>query len=407
MGRVEHQFTTDTVRASGYLPRLKLAMGVICLVVAALDWMLLHHPLGPHSETARLIMALYAASAVPVGIGWIVGRWPSYRITIAFVVWADLGLAVTGLTMSSPEARLSLIGTTTLVGIFTAFLLGTTVLIVHCGAAALVVIGVTAHAAAAHDVGWFDLLPFYAPVLLAVAVLPVIIQAIIEGTRRSMTATTRQAFQDPMTGLNNRRGMDDSVTRLIHRHPSSTLLVAVIDVDNFKELNDRWGHEYGDGALRQISETLRSTIRSGDIAVRLGGDEFAVIAAVDSPNNVAGLVERIQSAMATLSCVTVSIGIAHQPVYPGGATIVEDLLRHADRAMYAAKNRGGNQVTRRRLKRRRRTGRCKQQRPAPGGAGHRRLSVGTTAFPGSRGPAWRSPKGSSRPARRPPPGPPS
>lgn len=346
MGRVEHQFTTDTVRASGYLPRLKIAMGATCLIAATLDWLLLKHPLGPHSATGRLIMTLYAASAVPVGIWWIVGRWPSYRLTIAFVIWADVGLVITGLTMSSPEAQLSLVGSTTLVGIFTAFLLGTTVLIVHCTAAALVVIGVTAHAAAVHHVGWFDLLPFYAPVLLAVAVLPVVIQTIIEGTRRSMTATTRQAFQDPMTGLHNRRGMDEAASRMIQRNPSSTLLVAVIDVDNFKELNDRWGHDHGDGALRQISETLRSTIRSGDIAVRLGGDEFAVIAPVDSPTNVAGLVERIRSALAMLSGVTVSIGVAHRPVRAGDATIIEDLLRHADRAMYTAKNRGGNQLRR-------------------------------------------------------------
>ena len=61
-------------------------------------------------------------------------------------------------------------------------------------------------------------------------------------------------------------------------HPFAVLF---IDLNHFKHINDRWGHEYGDAALKSIGETLRSTVRSGDIAVRLGGDEFAVIAALD------------------------------------------------------------------------------------------------------------------------------
>lgn len=344
VGQIEHQFTTNALDAAGYLRRIKCAIGAICLAAAGMDWALLHHPLGPHGTPSRLIMALCAVSSVLVGGWWIFGRWPSHRATLAFVVWADIGLAVTAIITSSPETRLCTIGSTTLIGIFIAFLLGTRVLAVHCVASALLVVGITGYSVVFDHLGWFDLFPFYMPVLIATVIMPIVIQTIVEGTRRAMSATTRQAFQDPMTGLHNRRGLEQSVPRLLHRHPSSTVLAVVIDVDQFKQLNDRWGHEYGDAALRKIGEMLRSTIRSGDIAVRLGGDEFAVIAALDHPDNVAGFIERIQSALGALNGITVSIGSAAQYVRHGDPEIVDELLRHADRAMYASKNRGGNQL---------------------------------------------------------------
>jgi diguanylate cyclase (GGDEF)-like protein len=344
VGRIEHQFTTNALGAAGFLSRIRYAIGAMCLAAAVLDWALLHHPLGPHGTPSRLIMVLCAVSSVVVGGWWILGRWPSYRAMLAFVVWADIGLAVTAILTSSPEARLCAIGSTTLIGIFAAFLLGTTVLIVHCVASALLVVGITGYSVVVDHLGWFELFPFYSPVLIATVIMPIVIQTILEGTRRAMSTTARQAFQDPMTGLHNRRGMDNAVLRLLHRNPSSTVLAVVIDVDHFKQLNDRWGHDYGDGALRAIGETLRSTIRSGDVAARLGGDEFAVIAALDHPSNVAGFIERIRSALATLSCITVSIGSAAQPAHRGHPGIVDELLRHADRAMYASKSRGGNQL---------------------------------------------------------------
>ena len=344
MGQIEHRFTTNALGAVGYLSWIKYAIGVTCLAAAMLDWALLHHPLGPHGTPSRLVMGMCAVSSVLVSGWWIFGRWPSYRTTLAFVVWADIGLAITAILTSSPEARLCAVGSTTLVGIFAAFLLGTTVVIVHCAASALLVVGITGYAIAVDHLGWFDLFPFYSPVLIATVVMPIVIQTILEGTRRSMSATTQQAFQDPMTGLHNRRGMEHSVRRLLHRHPSSTVLAVVIDVDNFKQLNDSWGHGCGDAALRAIAKTLQSSIRSGDIAVRLGGDEFAVIAALDHPDNVAGFIERIRSALATLNGISVSIGSAAQCAHPGAPEIVDELLRHADRAMYASKSRGGNQI---------------------------------------------------------------
>jgi len=319
-------------------------MGAMCLAAALLSWALMHHPLGPHGTPSRSVIAVCAVSSVAVGLWWIFGRWPSHRMTIAFVVWADIGLAVTSSLMSSPEARLTATGSTTLVGIFAAFLLGTTVLIWHCVAAALLVAGITAASIAFNHAGLWDLFPFYSPVLIATLIMPIVIQTILEGTRRSMSTTVREALQDPMTGLDNRRGMDQSVLRLLHRHPRSALLAVVIDVDRFKQLNDRWGHEYGDAALRAIGQALRSSIRAGDIAVRLGGDEFAVIAAIDNPSNATGFIARIQSALAGISGVTVSIGSACQPTHHGDAAVIDYLLRHADRAMYESKNRGGNQL---------------------------------------------------------------
>lgn len=344
VGQLAYQFTTSTLRASGYLPRLRYTMGAVCLFAALLSWTLTRHPIGAHDTLSRAIMVTCAASSLLVGLRWFIGSWPSYRLTVAFVVWADIGLAVTSSLLSTPEARLSATTSTTLVGIFTAFLLGTTALIWHCVAAAALVVGITTAAVMVDHVGLWELFPFYSPVLIATLIMPIVIQAILDGAQRSMSTTARQALQDPMTGLDNRRGMDQSVLRLLRQNPDSALLVVVIDVDRFKQLNDRWGHEYGDAALRAVGQALRSSIRSGDIATRLGGDEFAVIAAIDGPGNVNGFIARIQTALAGISGVTVSIGSACQSTHDGDVEVIDYLLRHADRAMYESKNRGGNQL---------------------------------------------------------------
>ena len=155
------------------------------------------------------------------------------------------------------------------------------------------------------------------------------------------------AHHDELTGLTNRRGLqlrlDEAVAR--SRRRAELLALVLIDLDHFKDVNDRLGHEGGDEVLREIATRLRGAGRASDTIARLGGDEFAVVAdglrgPLDADRIVARLVEAVR---APLYCAgqevrpTVSAGVA---LFPMDADNVADLLRHADLALYRAKGQG-------------------------------------------------------------------
>ncbi|SLD90166.1 diguanylate cyclase YcdT [Mycobacteroides abscessus subsp. massiliense] len=169
--------------------------------------------------------------------------------------------------------------------------------------------------------------------------LPILIQAVIEGGRRSIRATVSAANRDPLTGLLNRRGVQSSIAFTLRNRPGPVVVaVVVIDVDYFKDLNDTYGHEAGDAALKAIADTLSDNIRDGDIAARLGGDEFMVVAFVDMPEGVAAIVERIYNAPFGIGFVPVSVSMG----MAWSSTDAEDfsfesLIRQADFKLYEVK----------------------------------------------------------------------
>jgi diguanylate cyclase (GGDEF)-like protein len=160
------------------------------------------------------------------------------------------------------------------------------------------------------------------------------------------------AYRDSLTGLANRSRLQDRVDhaleRLAGRSPNHVALL-FIDLDNFKQLIDRFGHAAGDRALQILAERIRTIIRPGDTAGRLGGDEFAVLLEeVESAEVVTAVCQRLLDGLgqpveldAASPIVGASIGFALSG--PDSATS-EDLLRNADIAMYAAKSAGRGQV---------------------------------------------------------------
>lgn len=160
---------------------------------------------------------------------------------------------------------------------------------------------------------------------------------------------SRQARTDPLTGLLNRRAFLEEIgrrlDRLDHEAQPGTLMFA--DLDNFKQLNDRYGHDMGDEALCGIASLLRATVRPSDLVARLGGDEFALW--LDGADALTAA-ERAESlrlngpAMladivgATTQGLGLSIGIATRAA--GLGETIEALLHRADQAMYAVKRAG-------------------------------------------------------------------
>jgi diguanylate cyclase (GGDEF)-like protein len=175
--------------------------------------------------------------------------------------------------------------------------------------------------------------------------------ALAIANRRLLAALQGMANTDARTGLANIRAFDLMLEEaLSNRREHETVAVLMLDLDHFKEFNDRYGHPSGDEALRTFAGILRSCLRDDDIAARYGGEEFAVVLPGIDENTALAVAERIRTRTDTTLIslapgitdrITVSIGVACAPEQ---ALDRITLLRLADEALYRAKQRGRNRV---------------------------------------------------------------
>jgi len=175
--------------------------------------------------------------------------------------------------------------------------------------------------------------------------------ALAIGNRRLLATLQRQANTDARTGLANIRAFDEAVEEaLATRTVDETVAVLMLDLDHFKDFNDRHGHPAGDEALRSFAEILRSQVRGDDLAARYGGEEFAILLPGTNAAGARAIAERIRTqteqtivaiAPGVTDHITVSIGIALAPAH---AFERVTLVRLADEALYQAKGAGRNQV---------------------------------------------------------------
>jgi diguanylate cyclase (GGDEF)-like protein len=162
-----------------------------------------------------------------------------------------------------------------------------------------------------------------------------------------------QAIRDPLTNLFNRRYMQETLAREIQRVARSEepLAIVTVDIDHFKQFNDKFGHDAGDEVLKTVADILQNRTRAGDLACRCGGEEFTLVYPGMSSEIAVGRVEAIRHDVETreftflgktLGPVTISAGIA---VYPTHAMEMESLLHAADQALYQSKRAGRNRGT--------------------------------------------------------------
>ncbi len=155
-----------------------------------------------------------------------------------------------------------------------------------------------------------------------------------------MDLLRHDASHDPLTGLLNRRSYDRALANAAARRSRYGLpfSLVLIDLDNFKVVNDRLGHAGGDEALRSVGQEIRGILRTGDVAARLGGDEFALIVVnADSPSVAAPLIERLRRVVAGAepsAALSFSWGVA---CFPVDTDDVAELQRIADKRLYADK----------------------------------------------------------------------
>lgn len=157
------------------------------------------------------------------------------------------------------------------------------------------------------------------------------------------------AERDPLTGLFNRTRFQGHLDNLIShaRRHHSTFALLYFDLDEFKSINDSYGHGTGDTVLVRTANEVLKMVRTEEILARLGGDEFALLTALNPLDNISSLATRIIKAISSIPFrfqgkniqLTTSIGIA---MYPDHGQTVEDLVAHADSAMYISKKQGKN-----------------------------------------------------------------
>jgi diguanylate cyclase (GGDEF)-like protein len=158
--------------------------------------------------------------------------------------------------------------------------------------------------------------------------------------RKVVTQMVRLAERDPLTGLGNRRAFDGAMAELQDAGEPGALIL--LDLDNFKQVNDRLGHQRGDDVLRAVADALREGVRESDLVARIGGDEFGIVlhqAGADRAERVAAdlraAVRAVCSSLPLTSAVDASIGVAPLGESPGDAV---EMVARADAAMYRIKH---------------------------------------------------------------------
>lgn len=188
--------------------------------------------------------------------------------------------------------------------------------------------------------------------LLAIGIEITSSKTAVSKLRRDYVQAMVTAETDPLTGLSNRRALERLTNLLENAVHQSGVSVLIIDIDQFKEFNDLYGHVAGDECLRQVADAIQSSMReSGDYALRIGGDEFLVVLH-DTPMQAAlNIAERIRLRLVEAALphkdtpdgvVTVSVGVAQAGMLEAGS--INALIKRADRALYEAKQAGRNQV---------------------------------------------------------------
>lgn len=194
---------------------------------------------------------------------------------------------------------------------------------------------------------------FLGAVLVIAPVLGAFFQLSAQNELKNQTS---KAFTDALTGLCNRHALEDWWQRELTTitSTSKTLSVVMIDIDDFKQVNDTFGHDIGDEVLKLVAEALNNTIRRSDCIFRYGGEEFIVVLPESDTDGSFQVAERIRSAISNTTLpdydvhITVSVGLSNLTnrllEEEQTENIPNELIRRADNAMYVAKQSGKNQI---------------------------------------------------------------
>jgi diguanylate cyclase (GGDEF)-like protein len=178
--------------------------------------------------------------------------------------------------------------------------------------------------------------------------------ALERGNYYRMTEELKKiSVTDALTGLLNRRYFQERLFEEVERskRQCKPFTIFIIDIDDFKAFNDRYGHLAGDEALKRVANAIKDAVRSIDVVSRLGGEEFCAILPFTTKSDAYVIAERIRRDVAEIrfmgenipsdQWLTISLGVAE---FPTDANTIDELIDKADKAMYQAKARGKNRI---------------------------------------------------------------
>ncbi|WP_348727401.1 GGDEF domain-containing protein [uncultured Mycolicibacterium sp.] len=338
---------------SGYLqsrglqrPTRYLIAAVMALF-AVVPPVMLASPTGPSGITATVVSVAMSLGCAAAALLWLT-RWPTERQSVGFSILATACVMAGGLIATDPGAGV-FVGTAfaPLAG-YLALFHSARLLSAVLAAATITIIVVSfrvshgdALMAIGHSVG----------VLPTMVLVPVIAQMLMH----LMATDANNAYADPLTGLPNRRGFEDSVRTTLARGTAGqpeTIAIAMVDLDDFKTVNDTRGHIVGDQILIAVGHALRGVEPTRSVVARIGGEEFLVAVRLGNHTRTTDhdIAARLcRSVMETPWGVTASVGLTTLVADTATADpeiVLNDAIHAADMAMYDAKRAGGNQFRR-------------------------------------------------------------
>jgi diguanylate cyclase len=177
--------------------------------------------------------------------------------------------------------------------------------------------------------------------------------AIMEDLKRDLEFVRREAITDGLTGLSNRKSFDAEIQRFVAEAKAENKIFTLImvDIDHFKQFNDKFGHQVGDQVLKLVARTLKDGLKGRDFAARYGGEEFAILLPETPKDGGVAVGNSLRKSLASkdvvnrstgtvLGRITMSMGVAEY----APDIDADDLIEKADKALYTAKNVGRNQV---------------------------------------------------------------
>lgn len=349
---VDYSWAVDYHLSHRALRFTRCAIGVWCVMFAAVAIFSLSTPAGPIAGVPRVAVVALIVSAIVVGAAWIFGTWPSRRLSCWFVVYADIGIATVFASMSEPLVMFPGIALLAVVGSYIATFHGARAFVGHQAFSAVVTAILFVRAVLDSESDAALAAMYLTVVLLLQFSVPTLTQGLLILLRQDATG----ALFDPLTGLLNRRGLDAELARSCGSNlgDHTVWAVLVIDIDDFKSVNDQHGHVHGDRVLATTASHIQETFGSPAMICRTGGEEFTVVLrtsveeAMDRARALCATVAGDVAAGVTVSVgLVASVGMVARAGHRGStdrSIHFEYLHRSADAAMYVAKSRGGNGV---------------------------------------------------------------
>ncbi|QLL07353.1 GGDEF domain-containing protein [Mycobacterium vicinigordonae] len=331
------------LQARGMAGRTRAAIAVIGLALAAVILATSFSTTGPRGMFQQAC-ALGAVGGATVGALLWVSRWPTHRQAVCFTLLSNASIALAALAQSNPLAGMLACTTFATMAGYIALFHAAPLMVYNFLVAAS--IGVVEAWRQMGVYGFVSAACAFSVVITLNLGVPFGIQAVAH----VLGIDAMRAEHDQLTGLLNRRAFHLRAKRQLERQNPGCLVITVIDLDRFKQLNDRFGHSTGDDALVAVAQALREHTDDSAVIGRVGGEEF-VIADVWHPAEVYARAQRLCDAIAALPFnITGSIGTAaaevgrRVPAALDTPARLNELICAADAAMYVAKRRGGNQT---------------------------------------------------------------